>query len=623
MANTIQVAPWKISFLPTGNGPYAVKVRLYDLLFNSANAGAAWYLTNGAGLNLPHDILLFDPSVYLTTGGGTIDTAADRDTRQNHGVFLSKVTYDARSVKTWVANAFYAPLVAAGDAHNGQSGYYVYQSAASLPVLEADYSTLANKTYYDTSLSAAIFTDLLNPALPYDGNPADLNFNPYMCYMSSASLGVSGLEAATTSALIISSPDLALQATIPGSALQPFTKVCLRADTTNAEIVSILQFFTGYGITANGLPISGTSTSDLTNTVKNVHLLDVEVWVRCSFFADYVSPASFNQDLTPAAQVAHDNLLLGQGDFARFTRSAPSVDAPYIPMTPPRNDVLQITLVVNAAPFPIPPVTGTYSVPTATSNFPFGWANPELESGTIPAGLIAIPKIGNAYVSGRIFSPTIDELWIYIKKLVDGQGSGVLTGANPSIPAEPAISLPSSVTGDPLNAAGTTYAKAPASFTYTDDSVLLGYANATINIVGNSYATYHPTGATPRANPYSLRELEGLINNLQYNLRTTTGFFTANSVDTGNVNTTIGTLFELHRNYAPATPTNWQWTVANTYSAADITTSNGANYGSVLPQATSYNASANFLAGDSYLSADGLWHYLFDHVRLPVLAETY
>ena len=606
MANAIQVAPWKISFLPSGNGPYAVKVKLYDLLFSSSNA---WYLTDGAGLNLPHDIILFDPAVYVTSGN-IIDTAADRDTRQNHGIFLSKVTYDARAPRTWVPSSVYAPLNVQGDPHYGQQGYYIYQSASALPILETDYSTQANKTYYDTSLAAAIFTDLLNPTAPYDGNPTDTTFNPYMCYVSSASAAISGLQAATTSALIISGPDLALQATIPGSSLQAFTKICLRADTSNSEIVSILQFFTGYGIINTQL-IPGTSTADLIVPSKNPHLLDVEVWVRCAFFADYVTPTTFEQDLTPGAQVAHENLVVGAGDFKRYTRNAVSVDSPYLPMTPPRNDVLQITAVANAAPFPIPPVTGTYNAATTVSSSPAGWANPELQaeqgSTIIPPGLIAIPTEGNAYASGRIFSPTIDELWIYIKKLVDGQG----TGTSISIPAEPAITLAGGNIGDPLNASGTVFVAAPTSFTYSLDPAIVAIANGIIAGIAN----YAPTvRAVPRANPLSLREIEGHLRNLQFNDQTQIAFFAANMAYAGNTVPAQGTLFQLHKNFNPVNAANtiWPTTPAVTLTATTLPTSSGG-----------YNALADYVAGEVYMGADGQWHYLFDQVRIPVLVETY
>jgi hypothetical protein len=441
-----------------------------------------------------------------------------------------------------------------------------------------------------------------------------------MTYVSSATLGISGLTAGQYSALILSSPDLALQATLADPPLQPYTRICLRGDNTNVEVWNIIKFFTGY---------AGSQVSCFDPTV-NIHLQDVEVWVRCAFFADYIAPASFDQDLTPDAAVAHDNLILGQGDFLRYTRDTDPLNTviPYLPQTPPRNDITGITLVNNAGTFPVPAVTGTYATPTTTSNFPYGWANPQLETpgGSIPTGLIAVPQMGNAYVSGRIFSPTIDELWIYIKKMVDGQSGG--TTLNPPIPVEPSISLPSSHTGDPLNALGTTYAKAPTTISYSVDTVITtGIADNTLTpaTLGTTYAfsTYVPTSPpSPRANPYSLRELEALIRNVQYNLETTAIFFAANAVVTGNIVPTIGSLYQLHKNYTPETAgtTAALWTVANTYNAAET----AANYGNVLPvTAGSYNVATNFVAGDSYLSADGQWHYLFDHVRIPVLAETY
>lgn len=608
MANPIQKAPWKISFAPTGNGPYAVKVRLYDLLFNS-ETDAAWYLTDGAGLNLPHDIILFDPSIYSSSGGSSISPPALRNSRQSHGFFLTKVTYDARATSTWVPDVSYAAIPDSSDAHYNQQGYYIHDSSAALPPLEVDYTTIANMTYYDTSLNSTVFTDLLDPSAPYETST-----NPYMCYVSSVTLGISGLSAASSSALILSSPDLALQATIPGSSLQPYTRICMRADITNSEIVSILQFFTRYGINNDNSSILTTQVPDLIDPTKNTHLLDIEIWVRCSFFADYITPSPFEQDLTTGSQVAHENLIIGQGDFSRFTREInPNEIIPYLPATPPRNDITGITLVADAGLFPIPSVTGAYNSATTVSNIPVGWVNPELQSGAITGGLVAVPLKGNAYVSGRIFSPTIDELWIYIKKLVDGQG----TGAVSSTLTEPTISLPGGHIGDPISADGTSYVAAPSSISYSVDTTIQSIINA---ILPNSYANYVPiSNPTPRTNPYSLRELESIVDNLQYNSRTAVGFFAANAVSTGNINTSIGTVYQLHANYTPESPSAWHWSVANTYNAAE----SAINYGAALPQATNYDRAADFIAGDSYLSADGKWHYLFDHVRIPVLAETY
>ena len=616
MGNIVQVAPWKISFTPEGNGPYAVKVKLADLLFDQTSS--PWvprYLPPGKGVNLLHDIILFDPNIYATSGGGSIVTSdATRDLRQNHGIFLSKITYDARSAPAWVANVAYAPLNSPGDAHHGQAGYYIYPTEAALPVIEMDYSLTSNKAYYDSSI---IPTDLYNPALPYNSIT-----NPYMCYQSSVTLAIAGTTAAATSAMILSSPDLALQATIPGSSLLPYTRIYLSGDTMNlTEVVNILRFFTNYGY-VNGSAMIDPSTGaaysvlDLVNPEKNTYLQHCEIWIRCSYFADYITPVAFQQDLSPTSQAAHKNMIVGAGDFSRFTREAADAEIkPYTPITPPRNDLLTSALTISTAgTFPIPSKTGEYNAAGTGRRAPMGWADPDIDT-AIAAGYVALPQIGNAYVSGRILSPTIDELWIYIKKMVSGTGST-------AVPAEPALVL-GGHTGDPISADGSIYVSAPTAITYAVDTTLATLANATVSSVGTyTFDSYVPANnPTPRSAPYSLREMESLLDNLQYNLRTAVGFFSSNAVKTGNLNPTIGTLAQLHKSYAPTSAGQAAavWSAANTYNAAE----SAANYGNVLSPATGYDKAVNFVAGDAYLGADGQWHYLFDHVRLPVLAETY
>jgi hypothetical protein len=604
--------PWKISFSPSGSTPYAVKIKLYDLLFDSAGQSRA---NTGEGTNLSHDIILFDPAAYTTSGGGTINPLGtiNESSRRNHGIFLTKVAYDTRSinsVRDWHADAGYLAINKEADPHNGERGYYTYKSEAALPVLETDYTTTANKTYYDRSLASTAFVDLLNPDQPINDNPADPGYNPIMCYGSSVTTAVSGLVAATTSALILSGPDFALQSAIPGSSLQPYTRIHLQDAITNSEIVNILQFFTDYDIN-----VPGNSAADLINPAINTRLLSVEIWVRCSFFGDYVIPTTFAQDLTPSSETSHKNIIVGQGDFKRFTREPSSSEIkPYIPLTPPRNDVLAITDIANASPFPIPPVAGEYYTivtPTTPRRAPLGWVDPDFD-GTIIPGYVSLPLLGNVYTSGRIFSPTIDELWIYIKKVVDGQIT------NNPIPKEPALNLPTGV-GDPLSQDGLTYVSAPSSIIYTPDTVIQAIVNATLP---DSYQNYFPIAQdqpVPRENPYSLREIESILDNSQYNLRTLTGWVFKNGAFTGNINTAIGTLYQLHAEYNPVAPTSKQWAVENTYNADESAT----NYGNALLPVSGYDYKTNFIAGDSYLSADGKWHYLFDHIRVPVLAEIY
>ena len=139
----------------------------------------------------------------------------------------------------------------------------------------------------------------------------------------------------------------------------------------------------------------------------------------------------------------------------------------------------------------------------------------------------------------------------------------------------------------------------------------------------------------PRAQPYSLRELEAAVKNIQYNNELAVNFILANKVSTGNTgNATYtgeanpqGTLYQLHIGYNPdldnaegATPvTKWA-----DYTNCEVPMDGASSYGNELPgSTTAYNRLLNIPQQDVYLSAEGKWRYLFDHIRLPVLTETY
>ena len=72
MANYVSEAPWKISFNTAGNGPYAVRMKLADLMFDQS---VTPWTPLSVGAHLPHDIILFDPAIY-SSSGGTLDSSA-------------------------------------------------------------------------------------------------------------------------------------------------------------------------------------------------------------------------------------------------------------------------------------------------------------------------------------------------------------------------------------------------------------------------------------------------------------------------------------------------------------------------------------------------------------------
>jgi hypothetical protein len=653
MAYQVTPAPWKIPFNAAGTGPYAVKVLLSDLLFNKAGASSPsqWkpMLTGSGGFSLPHDVTVYNPAIVKADG--TLDATTDMALRQKYGFFVSKVTPDARATRKWVTSADYYA-----------GGYWVYEAGYELELTDAtDFTSVATtfNLYVPTDVTSVFYVN-----------------GDY--YTQSLSIGTEGSTLESSASLILCSRDEAMEATIPGSALIPYTQLRIQCDSTLTEVYELVRFVTGFRVGNSGPNsiIVGTSTdnnasiaNDTLNPTINLALQTAEIWLRCAYFADYVNPVDYLQDVAQTSNVQHANIIIGAGSFTRFSRN--TVVAPYIPATPPRNDLLSSSAGFTAGSFPIPPVGGTALAATTVRNAPVGWFDPDFEV-SAPAGYISVPAQGNVYTSGRIFSPTIDELWTYIKKVVSGRSAdaGVTQGpaatttsqvltTDMRLSAEPALTLGTTI-GDPLSTDGSSFINAPEGIVYAVNTSLQYMAAKTYS----DFASFQPfavhsaavanistkgriaAGAlqasgdwAPRSTPLSLRELEALIQNCQFNLETSFNFVTTRFVETGETTqadvTRVGTLYQLHKGFVKNPDThegNTKWTAPPSLAAGASnvaanstveTYDDDTAYGSTLPASTNYDRMTNHLAQDVYLSAEGQWRYIFDHVRIPVLNETY
>lgn len=196
-------------------------------------------------------------------------------------------------------------------------------------------------------------------------------------------------------------------------------------------------------------------------------------WVKAPFCADYVDPADFNQNLNQDADVVHRNLLVANSydkvanNFNRYEESYDFVESnpriqefiekmsrPYIPTNSPLKDFIsdglalniQInnlskvkesaeTLIKNSYEDTDKRIIGSVlslpgdfvGTPKEFKRFtPFNFYDPESrEEAAYYESLGRIPTLigrdGNIVTDGRIMSPSIDELWYIIKKLISGQ----------------------------------------------------------------------------------------------------------------------------------------------------------------------------------------------------------
>lgn len=207
--------------------------------------------------------------------------------------------------------------------------------------------------------------------------------------------------------------------------------------------------------------------------LSNTAIFDhIYFWVKAPFCADYIDPADFNQNLNQDADVVHRNLLVANSydkvanNFNRyeesynFTKSNQRIQEfiekmsrPYIPTNSPLKDFISDGLALNIGINDLNNVENSAekliensyqdtdervigSVLSLPGDFgekqefkrftPFNFYDPESrENKEYYNNLNKIPTLigrdGNITTDGRIMSPSIDELWYIIKKLISGQ----------------------------------------------------------------------------------------------------------------------------------------------------------------------------------------------------------
>jgi hypothetical protein len=649
----VTVAPWKIPFTATAVGPIAVKVKLKDLI-------------NDDGIRLPHDIIAYNTEIY--DDNGYLKSEIPVADRAKYGIFFSRVLHDPR-----------APHVAHPNnpayryTEFQQSGiYYDYAEDSALDITQADFQAASNTFKLST---------------PSSGTPNDY-------YTTSVSVGLENETSSTTSLVVLKAIDKAFNPGLISVGKLPFSRFAVMdrsSGTSPEEFYNFISYFTGYGLDTTTWTFSGQdedgaplSSSDLTDPTKNPVFDTVEVWIRMAFFADYVDPASYMQDLTTESEVIHKNFIIGAGDFKPYETVdrdqngvpvPPSTEiTPYLPQVLPKLDYIHN---VDLGFFSIPDyIDSTIENSTPSPNGPVGWFNQNIHTGTPGQNEVSVPKEGNAYIAGRIFSPTIDELWYSIKTLISGRSadaeSDPMFGRPQAIdsldtyynsvpvlvPKEREISKqigPYTRIIDPLTYDGSTYVNNANrqvnllfnrnieyviskstlnSINLTSEAAFIEWENSSDSVASRTRVSpgiqendTNPTDWLLRDAPLSLRELEAYIKNVQFDLETVSNFVISKKATIGGI-FTGGSLYQLHRDFSGdldhidtnTLNAHYIWTDSNDTEKPN----ESSEYGDNLPGTSgSYDRSIHQAKEDIYLAADGTWRYLFDQVRIPVISEIY
>lgn len=530
--------PWKKSLETIPTTTCNSLISLYDLFYDSE--GKFWINSSDsmAGCALEHDIICLNQSMLKSDN--SIDTSKtptmNTSTWYNFGIDVSIPIFDARSKRKIIeCNAAFGKESTQNIFPKNK--FAIYDKDAALEPNNIEVFTLrgvmskiqTGEASWDNYLPPSIAP--FQPGMGTEYNSADIILsapdnafkstlvmqdgyssynrmfvNPYSWFGVSLVAKATGMS--LNNVLSTESPLDNKSSTFPFSTYDNFWNQ--EADALNPRIAAAIN------IGDDSTQHTSTDTTTLPNKdmgrwqylLKNTY-----VWVRAPFFADYIKPDNFEQDLTPDAKVVHNELMLtGAADFKKYdifatsslaklssdetsvldTQTKPgvggnktSVDSlglseltmPYVPKTSPTIDIYTSRLLDNLENLqgikaessdntnysskisvgnevsdkinnfldndaagndmiirglPVSAINRDNSINSSQqeSLIPPNWFDPETrfdgdhyrQVGKFPT---VVPKDGNLYVDGRIISPSIDEIWIMLKKLTGGRLSDV------------------------------------------------------------------------------------------------------------------------------------------------------------------------------------------------------
>jgi hypothetical protein len=438
MANELQKKPWKV-WMSSAPDPTAVLASAYDLL---------------NGVSLGHDIIIYNGNVYSNTKfSGT-----SWDDFYRYEIDVSPAIFDKRSkfkVETITTQNFLKL-----EKPSSIKVYYYDKDAALYPEDIKSFFSVNSSWQEYFRYSSTFSTDTLE---------FGYSSNDFMSCVSSTIDDFSNIYAD----IILYKKDTTFSNTMSfEDNKEAFTKIKLNtsSETVQKLIVGAVFFNSDTSLPEYDNNYYSQVFSYLLNNCSDL-LKHIYFWVKAPFCADYIDPEDFNQDLNQDADVIHRNLLLSnnydgvRNNFNRYTESYSSnyndatisdyierLSRPYVPTNSPLKDFLSEKLgqsvgadLQNVSAAAQALIENSYeddhiigsvlTVPgseeespdqSTTRYTPFNFYDPESrEEKEYYTSLGRIPTLigcdGNLVTDGRLMSPSIDEIWYIIKKLISGQ----------------------------------------------------------------------------------------------------------------------------------------------------------------------------------------------------------
>lgn len=317
---------WKLSLSARPLKTHNVLVSLYDLLYDEE--GELWInndTLSKAGTRLSHDIICFNSNLNKTSGELNLNSGplSESPIWWTNGIDISLVQYDPRArAKKVVNNKIFQgkPLFTNGT-------YTIYDKDAAIAPSNLVQFCAGGVRRNQHSLAQ---------------DPTLQNYKPPKI------LPITSDSSSIDSDILLSSEDIVFKGTLVSSAnyyaynsifVNPnstFGKFLIaRAIGINPEIIckdltaenrGLYNEFQAtnchFQLTSGTSDANSDSIADAIGRAEYFYILkNTFVWVRAPFYADYIKPESFNQDLTPKSKVVHNELMLsGTADFNRYDR---------------------------------------------------------------------------------------------------------------------------------------------------------------------------------------------------------------------------------------------------------------------------------------------------------------
>lgn len=440
---------WKVYFSENPDRTQGGIYSLYDLLISEDSSTGSFKVRDSSSpMSLNHDIICYNSSIYDSKTGLPNRASGTFDVWAKLGIDIAPVQIDSRAMlhkKT----------------ENGNVIKYFSK---------------------DSILKYSTVQEAISVAAEADSNLSDLFINYDPDWQLENTKAYKGHSVASERDAAVESADIIITETdetfnliynSDNTELLAYKKVFIR----QTAIVNILNYYrskySGFGyfkdgetsLDANGILIaidkdfSSGRTLSLSEDAPLIFelLKNTFVFIRAPFFADYVQPDVFKQDLTEQSEVKHKNIIIsGQGDFHRYSDdlSGSTKDTRFYHMqTAPTVDLLSKSYAkqVKISNYETNSIRAKLYDELFANHELFGSAlydnkntrqsnknylqdyltspqyfDPEVtqdyrgndsQDSDLP---VLIPESGNLYIDGRILGPTIDEIWKYFKQIVSG-----------------------------------------------------------------------------------------------------------------------------------------------------------------------------------------------------------